>query len=448
MRKSNNSFSGSKSGRGKRGFASKKNGKSFTKSKRNASFGDAERGGREEKSFKFKGGKSRRPSGGGGRGKAKGGNGKKRGNFIPVEKFIHKGRPIQEVKYEATQRYNEMPIHPKLLKNILNMGFTMPTEIQEKAFMPISEIKDVLGVANTGTGKTAAYLIPIINAMLMSETRFFGLVMVPTRELAEQVEDEFRKLSKGLKLFGTSFIGGRSISNDLRKLRKDFDIVIGTPGRLVDLSKRNALKFENFSVLILDEFDRMLDMGFSQDVNFITQKMTNRDQTLLFSATVDQAQKEIVDNILDNPVEIKVSQGNATAEHIDQDVMYYKRRDKFDVLLSLLEEEGFEKVMIFAETKRAVSELSDKLKKAKIKSDEIHGDKTQSYRKIALKDFKSGKIKVLVGTDVAARGLDISDVTHVINYQVPQDYETYIHRIGRTGRAGKKGKAYTFVEKK
>uniref|UniRef100_UPI0039A48CA7 DEAD/DEAH box helicase n=1 Tax=Ornithobacterium rhinotracheale TaxID=28251 RepID=UPI0039A48CA7 len=440
MKKSSNRFSGATSARRKKGFSTKKNAKSTPKFKKSTSPQKPERGSRAEKSFKFKAKPNAQ--------KSKAGKNKKRGTFIPVEKFIHKGKPVQEVKYHATHQYKEMPLHPQLLKNILNMGFTQPTEIQEKAFMPISEIKDVLGVANTGTGKTAAYLIPLINAMLMSETRFFALVMVPTRELAEQVEDEFRKLTKGMKLFGASFIGGRSINNDLRKLRKNFDFVIGTPGRLVDLSKRKALKFENFSVLILDEFDRMLDMGFSQDVQFITQKMEQRDQTLLFSATVDKSQKEIVERILTKPVEIKVSQGNVTAEHIDQEVIYYKRRNKLDLLLALLQEEELEKVMIFAETKRAVSELSQKLKKAKIKTDEIHGDKTQNYRKIALKDFKSGRIKVLVGTDVAARGLDISDVTHVINYQVPQDYETYIHRIGRTGRAGKKGKAYTFVEKK
>ena len=390
-----------------------------------------------------------RRNGGNSRGRSsRGGGGKRKGTYIPVEKFIHEGRPLQEVKYESQFKFNEMPIHPTLLKNILDLGFTSPTGVQDKTFTPISEVRDVLAIANTGTGKTAAYLIPIINAILLGEDKFQTLIMVPTRELAEQVEDELKKLSKGLKLFGASFIGGKSISNDLRKLRRSFDFIIGTPGRLIDLSRRKAIRFEDFSVLILDEFDRMLDMGFSKDVNYITDQMASREQTLLFSATLDKTQKEIISSILNNPVEVKISSGNSTAEHIDQDVVYYNRKDKYEVLLAMLEKEDFEKVMVFTETKRGVGELAEKLKRSRIKVDEIHGDKTQSYRKYALKDFKDGKINVLVGTDVAARGLDISDVTHVINYQVPQDYETYIHRIGRTGRAGKKGTALTFVEKK
>lgn len=382
-----------------------------------------------------------------GRGRGRGrGKGPKRLN-LPPEKFIHVGVPLKEVKYDASQPYSEFPLHEDLAKNIAKLGWTSPTEVQDKSFMPISELRDILAIANTGTGKTGAFLIPLINAMLIGETEFSVLVMVPTRELALQVEEELRDLSRGLGLFSTSFIGGTSVDRDVRKLQKPFHFVIGTPGRLVDLTKRKAFNLEDYSVLILDEFDRMLDMGFSKDVNFISSKMTYRDQTLLFSATLDEKQQEAIDAILNKPVEIKISSGTKTAEHIDQDVVFASKDDKFDVLLSMVQKDEFEKVIIFAETKRRVAGLTKQLKKSRVKVDEIHGDKSQNYRKHALNNFKKGKVNVLVATDVAARGLDISDVTHVINYEMPTDYETYIHRIGRTGRAGKKGKAYTFMDK-
>lgn len=392
-----------------------------------------------------------RPSGGGGRRRGPGG-GRSRGRKfkrlnLPPESFMHTGVALKEVKYDAPRPYSEFPLHEDLAKNIQNLGWENPTEIQDKTFEAITELRDVLGIANTGTGKTGAFLIPLVNAMLQSEDDFSALVMVPTRELAEQVENEFRILTKGLKLYAACFIGGTSVDRDVRKLQKPFHFVIGTPGRLVDLNKRKALNFEHFSVLILDEFDRMLDMGFSQDVNFVTNQMESRDQTLLFSATLDKKQHGLIDAILTDPIKVQITDGTKTAEHIDQDVVFAHHKDKFDVLLKMLQEEDFDKVLVFAETKRRVAGLTEQLKKSRFKVDEIHGDKSQNYRKHALNDFKRGKTQILVATDVAARGLDISDVTHVINYEVPQDYETYIHRIGRTGRAGKKGKAFTFMDK-
>lgn len=383
---------------------------------------------------------------GDGRGRGRG-NGRK---FIQpsADRFIHIGVPLIEVKYDAPTKFSDFPLHEDLKKNIEKLGWESPTEVQDKTFQHIMELKDILAVANTGTGKTGAFLIPIINSMLFAEEDFSALVMVPTRELAEQVEAEFRMIAKGLNLFANCFIGGTSVSQDIQRLRKPFHFVIGTPGRLVDLTKRGALKPEHFSVLILDEFDRMLDMGFSQDVNFLTDKMQDRDQTLLFSATLDKKQESLISNILNEPVRFEISKGNATAEHIDQDVVYTNKDNKFDTLLEMLQRDNFERVIIFAETKRRVSDLTQQLKKNRIKADEIHGDKSQNYRKNALNAFKRGKVDILVATDVAARGLDISDVTHVINYEIPYDYETYIHRIGRTGRAGKKGQAYTFFSKR
>ncbi len=383
-----------------------------------------------------------------GRGRGKQSGRKRPVSAIPVDKFIHKGIPVQEAKYEPEFLYSEYPLHPKLLKNLKHLGYTHPTEVQEKTIQPISLMKNVMAIANTGTGKTASFLIPIINSLLTEDTPFTTLIMVPTRELALQVEDEFRNLSHGLKLYATCVIGGQNIDRDLKKLSRPNHFIIGTPGRLVDLSKRNALRYEDFSVLVLDEFDRMLDMGFSKDVDFITQKMKHRDQTLLFSATIDKTQLELINKLMPEYEEVKVTDGTSTAEHIDQDVVYADHKDKFDVLLGMLKDNSFEKVLVFAETKRKVGNLTKQLKKSKIKADEIHGDKSQNYRKNALKAFRNGRVEVLVATDVAARGLDIKDVTHVINYEQPQDYETYIHRIGRTGRAGKVGKAFTFVNNK
>lgn len=229
-------------------------------------------------------------------------------------------------------------------------------------------------------------------------------------------------------------------------MRRRSHLVVATPGRLIDLANRGALRFKDFKVLILDEFDRMLDMGFSQDVKRITEAMTQREHTMLFSATVDNKQQPFINKLLNNPVEIKVSSGEATGEHIDQEIIRLNEgEDKFNYLLNMVQQPNFDKVLVFAETKRWVNRVNKKLAQAGVRSDEIHGNKTQNYRQKALGKFKNGKIQVLVATDVAARGLDVSDVTHVINYQLPASMDSYIHRIGRTGRAGKKGKAYTFV---
>lgn len=374
-------------------------------------------------------------------------SGKKKfqGEKISVDRLVHTARPLEEVNYTSKFSFDDLPFHPDLKRNISGLGFKSPTEIQEKAFEPIMQLKDVIGIASTGTGKTGAFLIPVVNGLLTEEFPFSTLVMVPTRELALQVEDEFKKLTRGLNLYITSVIGGQNILRDIKNLRRTNHVIVGTPGRLTDLVQRKVLFLEEFSALVLDEFDRMLDMGFSKDVNYLMEKMINRDQTLLFSATIDEKQRKMINQIMKEPVEIKVSSGNTTAEHINQSVLYEKGEEKLPKLLEMINNESFEKVLVFAETKRNVAKLTKALKNSGIKSDEIHGDKSQNYRQNALRSFKNGRIKVLVATDVAARGLDISNVTQVINYEMPQNYEKYIHRIGRTGRAGKGGNAYTFV---
>lgn len=366
---------------------------------------------------------------------------------IDVNLLTQKASVQPEKKvYQADRTFAEMPLNPKLLANIAKKGFTKPTEIQDRTLEHLLANRDLMGVAQTGTGKTGAFLIPLINRLLSGKEQFRILVLAPTRELAVQIDEEFKSLTAGLRLYSSCFIGGTNINRDLQTLRRSSHIVIGTPGRLLDLSERRAIKFQEFDILILDEFDRMLDMGFQKDVHRITAAMKKRKQTLLFSATVDRKQQSMIDNLLHKPVEVKVSNGEATGKHIDQEIIKVEEgQDKFQMLSDLLKQPDFTKVLVFAETKRWVSKVNKKLRQAGFSSDEIHGNKSQNYRQAALKKFSHGKIQILVATDVAARGLDVSDVTHVINYQLPASIDSYIHRIGRTGRAGKDGKAFTFI---
>jgi len=338
-----------------------------------------------------------------------------------------------------------MEIHPELQSRIERKGYVNSTEIQDKTFEIIMDGHSVMGIANTGTGKTGAFLIPILNKILSEKKSAKTIILVPTRELAEQVEQELKSLTKGLKVFSSVFIGGTSVRKDLDKLRRPNDVVIGTPGRINDLIDRRALKLFDFSKIVLDEFDTMLDMGFLQDVTKVIDQMHKRDQTILFSATENSKQQNIIDGIIDDYQKVSVSSGEANTDNIYQEIIKTRGDDdKFDILADLLEKEEFEKVLIFLETKRQVSKLFMRLKQYGVRIDEIHGDKTQMYRSKAVRKFKSGAIKVLVATDVASRGIDIDNVTHVINYEIPSSRESYIHRIGRTGRAGKSGNAITF----
>lgn len=353
---------------------------------------------------------------------------------------------VVEIVFRSDRLVQELPINPRLKQNLSEKGYTRPTEIQDRTLETLLEGRDILGIAQTGTGKTGAFLIPIIEYLLHNKVNPYALVVVPTRELALQVEEEFRSMSKGLGLYSACFIGGTNINRDLQTLRRNSHVVIATPGRLLDLTDRRAMDLSKFKTLVLDEFDRMLDMGFIRDVNRILDGMKQRRHTMLFSATLDKSQQSMINNILSNPVTVKVSGGTRGGDSIDQDIIRLKPgEDKFKVLQHMLSGAEFDKVLLFEETKHRVSKLCIKLNKAGIPAEQIHGNKSQNARQSALKAFKQGRVKVLVATDVASRGLDISDVSHVINYQVPQTHDSYIHRIGRTGRAGKSGKAYTFV---
>ncbi|MCB9197595.1 MAG: DEAD/DEAH box helicase [Flavobacteriales bacterium] len=365
---------------------------------------------------------------------------------IDPSNFVKKAQPIEVREFLAPESFNELDIHEELKANILAKGYVNPTEIQSKTIDDLIEGRDIVGIANTGTGKTGAFLIPIIHQLLTSEKKFQTLIVLPTRELALQVEQEFKSLTKGMKLFSSTLIGGTSVGKDIAKLRRMNHFIIGTPGRIMDMMNQKVLKLTNFHTLVLDEFDRMLDMGFVKDVQKITTEMNNRSQTMLFSATIDESQYSMIEELVRNPLHISVCSGTTSSDSVEQEVIKLAGRDKFQVLTDLVANEMFKKILIFAETKRVVSQLNKKLTQAGFLSDMIHGDKSQNYRVNALQKFKTNKIQILIATDVAARGIDISDITHVINYQTPTTLDSYIHRIGRTGRAGKLGHAYTFID--
>jgi len=374
--------------------------------------------------------------------------GQKKSDLDPAL-LIRKAKPRTEQTYRSDRPIEDLPVREVLKQKLLQKGFERPTEIQERTLEHLLDGRNLLGIAKTGTGKTGAFLIPIIEQLLLQgqhKPKQYALVVVPTRELALPVEPESKSMAGKLKLYSSCFIGGTNINRNIQDLRRPSHIVIGTPGRLLDLNKRGVLKLNAFRTLVLDEFDRMLDMGFLRDMRQIIDALHNRSQTMLFSATYDKAQKPIIEDILDNPVRVKVSQGDESADHIEQDIIRIKNgEDPFRVLSRLLQEDDFKKVLVFDETKHRVKRLCQKLNKAGFKSDQIHGNKSQAARVRALKAFKDGSINILVATDVAARGIDIDDISHVINYQVPKTFDSYIHRIGRTGRAGKAGVALTFV---
>lgn len=374
---------------------------------------------------------------------------KSRSTDVDINKFINKAVISEkQAVYQVTNNFEDFPIQPELIRRIKERGYTTPTEIQDKSINPILEGKNVIGVAGTGTGKTGAFLIPIINRLLINPTHFDTLIITPTRELALQIEDEFRKLTKGSRLHSITLIGGTNMNKSLAAMSRPAHIVIGTPGRMMDMAQRGKLAFRKFPVLVLDEFDRMLDMGFIRDIEKITSEMVARKQTLLFSATMPPSQESIINKIVSHSVKVKATSALKSANNIEQDVITVSEGgNKFDSLVNVLHNENIEdsRVILFCETKRKANKLSKQLNGSGIPSDEIHGNKSQQARERALKRFKEGQIRVLVATDVMARGIDVTDVSMVINYEVPRTYDDYIHRIGRTGRAGKTGKAVTFI---
>lgn len=371
----------------------------------------------------------------------------KGGPRIDINRFVNKAKPVvAEAAYVPKNNFADFDIHPKLKENIIKKGFQATTPIQDQAIPHILKGTDVVGIANTGTGKTAAFLIPLINKIFHNKSEK-ALIVVPTRELGQQILDEFHTFADKSGLRAALCIGGASMGLQKRDLRYHPNFVIGTPGRLRDLIEQRCIDLSQFKNIILDEADRMVDMGFIADIRFLIGLMPKERHSLFFSATISKEIEVLIRTFLRSEhISISVKSGD-TAASVDQDIIRVPNKEKkLEVLHELLLKPEFQKVLIFGRTKHGVEKLSVMLGKLGHKIGSIHGDKPQSKRQQALNDFKSEKTKVLVATDVAARGLDIPNVSHVINYDVPQTYEDYVHRIGRTGRANKTGIALTFVE--
>jgi len=366
-------------------------------------------------------------------------------SFSDLSKFVNKAVITEEVEnFIPEHKFVDFAVADVLKKNIIEKGYENPTPIQDKAVPHILRGEDIVGIANTGTGKTAAFLIPLINKVLASPNEKV-LILVPTRELAFQIEEELRAFAKGTGLFSVVCIGGAGMGKQISELRHKHHFVIGTPGRLKDHIESRHLDLSQFRTVVLDEADRMLDMGFINDMRFMMDRMPKERQTLFFSATLSQEIEKLIHSFLRTPARISVKTRD-TSKNIDQDIIRIKGKTKAEVLLDLLIQKDFDKVLVFTRTKHGADKLAKFLNTSGIKTEAIHGNKQQIARQKALKEFKDNRSKVLVATDVAARGLDIADVSHVINFDLPATYEDYVHRIGRTGRAQKKGKALTFVE--
>jgi len=388
----------------------------------------------------------RRSSGGGGnrRYRGKRGGGKKMPTFNPSQ-FINKN-PIEikeDAAYEPKNTFETFGLNEQLVETVHSLGITIPSPIQDQIIPEIMNGRDVVGLAETGTGKTAAFMLPLLHETLKDEKKK-TLVLAPTRELAIQIVEEMRKLAKGHKIFSTSCVGGMHIGPQIRSLHRVNHFIIGTPGCIMDLINRGHIKTEEFTTVVLDEADRMLDMGFINDMKQILSGIPATRETLFFSATMNDATKALVHDFLKDPVIISVKKKDVT-DSIEQDVIKFDRDNKFDLLVTELKNTDFKRVIIFGAMKRTVEDLSKSLLSQGVRAVSIHGDKGHGQRQLALRNFKSGQASVLVATDVAARGIHVDNVTHVINYDLPNTFEDYVHRIGRTGRGDKKGKALTFV---
>ncbi len=376
-------------------------------------------------------------------------NGQRRGAYIHPSKFVNKAvAKADEVVYDAKHKFVDFNFTPELQANIDHKGYVTPSAIQDQSIPFILEGRDVIGLANTGTGKTAAFALPIIERLAANPELNSVLIVAPTRELAQQIDEQFRAFSYNMRLFTTLVVGGTNIDRQIQQLRRGPHVIIGTPGRLRDLMKRRVLKLDHIRTLVLDEADRMLDMGFIVDIKAIVEETPADRQTLFFSATITPEIERLVQGFLRNPETVSVRTAD-TSESVDQDVVETNGKDhKLEVLINLLSDAEFEKVLVFGETKFGVQRLSDHLDQSGVPSAAIHGNKSQSQRQRALRAFKENKVRVMVATDVAARGLDIPNVSHVINFDQPATYEDYVHRIGRTGRGGASGKALTFIERR
>jgi ATP-dependent RNA helicase RhlE len=345
--------------------------------------------------------------------------------------------------------FKDLGLSAALVKAVTEKGYTTPSPIQQKAIPHILEGKDILASAQTGTGKTAGFTLPVLQ--ILAETKhpkyrpLRALVLTPTRELAAQVHENVREYSKYLDIRSTVVFGGVKAASQIKTLKQGVDILVATPGRLLDLHDQKAVSFKRVDILILDEADRMLDMGFVRDINKIISFMPTKRQNLMFSATFSNDIKKLASGILRNPVSVEAAPQNATAEMVEQKVYRVDKGQKTEVVINLIKDGNWNQVLMFTRTKHGANKLTEKLIKSGVSAAAIHGNKSQGARTKALANFKNNSIRVLVATDIAARGLDIPLLPHVINFELPNVPEDYVHRIGRTGRAGASGEAISLV---
>lgn len=374
-----------------------------------------------------------------------GGRGKRVQKTFDVSQYINKN-PVTVADpelYVPKHTFTQFGLDAKLAFAVTSSGIQSPTPIQDEIIPHILDGRDVIGLANTGTGKTAAFLVPLIDKTLRQYNRQ-TLILAPTRELAIQIEEELRKLTRNFKLFSTVCVGGMNIRPQINGLRRKNHFIIGTPGRVLDLMDRGHIRPQTITTVVLDEADRMLDMGFIHDMRKILEDIPKGHETLFFSATMSSDIEKLVHDFLNDPITVSVKKKDITGS-IEQDVVRFGSADKFETLVTLLKNEAFTRVLIFGAMKHSVEKLGKALNQSGIRSESIHGNKSHPQRQRALKNFKDGRAQVLVATDVAARGIHVDNVSHVINYDLPTSYEDYVHRIGRTGRGDKRGKALTFV---
>ncbi|MDD3171550.1 MAG: DEAD/DEAH box helicase [Bacilli bacterium] len=346
-------------------------------------------------------------------------------------------------------KFEELNIIEPILKALKEEGYTDPTPIQIQAMPVLLAGKDILGSAQTGTGKTAAFAVPILQNMSRDEMNkgiktIKALVLAPTRELAAQIGESFKSYGKNLNLKSLVIFGGVSQRIQVEALKKGVDILVATPGRLLDLFNQRLINLSNVKYFVLDECDRMLDMGFIHDVNKIVEKIPTKRQTMLFSATLPQEISKLADKILNNPIRVAVTPVETTLETISQSIYFVSKKNKTPLLIEILKDRRVLSALVFSRTKHGANKIVKDLLLANIKAEAIHGNKSQSAREHALRNFKNKQLRVLVATDIAARGIDIDELSHVFNYDLPEVPETYIHRIGRTGRAGLGGTAISF----
>ncbi|MEM1331543.1 MAG: DEAD/DEAH box helicase [Planctomycetota bacterium] len=355
----------------------------------------------------------------------------------------------------APIRFDDLNLDPKLLGTLASKGYTNPTPIQAQSIPPVLEGRDLLGCAQTGTGKTAAFSLPMLHRLIAPRPggrprgprRARALVLAPTRELAGQIEESLKTYGRGTGLRGAVVYGGVKQFHQVRQLRAGLDVIVATPGRLLDLMEQGHVDLSCIEMFVLDEADRMLDMGFIHPIRKIAAELPEAHQTLLFSATMPPKIRQLADAMLTDPVSVSVTPVASAAPTIDQSIYHLPQTHKLTLLGHLLQDEGFARTVVFTRTKFGAERLAKRLKGEGIAADAIHGNKTQGQRQRALDAFRSDRLRVLVATDVAARGLDVDGVSHVVNFDLPEEPESYVHRIGRTGRAGATGQAISFCSR-